>query len=413
MSFNSYSEPEFVKLKALLKGTYYSKGLKGMRSLKKQFDSAFFASHSLSKLPDTINEVDLKALVRKLEKELKIVDPASILSTEEINKIFRLTDTKNVGYIFFEQLIQAMKGPIEPDRAILVEVAYHKLDRDNKGYISGKDIKHYCKRTVVPEVASREKSVNVYIFEFFRVFDGEKDLRVTKDKFYNYYLILNYLIDSDSQFEDGIINEWFLTAEEVQAYVASINQKQKKLSMVLQPIVEGKVSSGTLGEAGSELNAEEAAHIRFLSNSLQSNSPSPPMGGASTAASTNSARKQRAGGGGSRNMGSSFSSDMSMQSMQGIDLTDELAVNDAIDRMPYVAQVIIFTLGEKNKALIAEKEMLQARIKELEAHAGHNNSTGGNSNQIDSDFQEKLKREILNSLEKSLVSQLENIKIPN
>jgi hypothetical protein len=129
---------------------------------------------------------------------------------------------------------------------------------------------------------------NVFVFEFLRDFDGEGDLKVSREKFENYYLLQNYLTESDEKFENYLINRWCLTTEELDAHVLKQKNKFKKGSMSLSrvdedlsvPFSSSNAITATTTDNNNTgvLDPHEMAQIQDLANAISFNNPSPPNG---------------------------------------------------------------------------------------------------------------------------------------
>lgn len=326
-----------------------------------------------------------KILINKLEKEYfqlqYLEDPQDELleddenkdrvSDAEIVKIFNILDRNGRTVIGFDQFMQAVKGPLVPERAILVTCAYDKLDKKGRGFISANDIVKFCSRTIVPDIISGLKSVNVFVFEFLRDFDGEGNLQVTREKFENYYLLQNYLTESDEKFENYLINRWCLTTEELDAHVLKQKNKSKKGSMSLSRVDEDlsvpfsasnltSTNNGNGTSNGLLLDPHEMAQIQDLANAVSFSNPSPPNG----------KKGSKLGSFGAINRGSKIKSSYAsvasednseLRDLVGFDPNDKTAVDSLIAKMPLSLQMAMFHLDEQVKELTNANEQLVQR----------------------------------------------------
>jgi len=102
-------------------------------------------------------------------------------------------------------------------------------DVDGKGFLTGKDISKFCSYAIIPDLLNGKKTVNEIVFEFLKDFGGERNFKVSREKFVNYYLYLNFLIESDDAFEDHLFNQWSITSDEYKAYLFDLSKKESVL----------------------------------------------------------------------------------------------------------------------------------------------------------------------------------------
>ena len=351
--------------------------LLGIRELKKLFEIGD---------RDNVGGLDVssfKILINKLEKEYfqlqYLEDPQEELlednenkdriSDAEIVKIFNILDPIGRTVISFDQFMQAVKGPLAPERAILVTCAYDKLDKKGRGFITANDVVKFCSRTIVPDIIGGLKTVNVFVFEFLRDFDGEGDLKVSREKFENYYLLQNYLTESDEKFENYLINRWCLTTEELDAHVLKQKNKFKKGSISLSRVDEdlsvpfsasNPITATTTDNNTGVLDPHEMAQIQDLANAISFNNPSPPNG----------KKGSKLGSFGKINRGSKIKSSYAsvasednaeLRDLIGFDPTDKTAVDSLVAKMPLSLQMAMFHLDEQVKELTNANEQLVQR----------------------------------------------------
>jgi hypothetical protein len=101
-------------------------------------------------------------------------------------------------------------------RKQLVGMAFSKMDKDGNGFIDPEDIIDTYDASKHPDVLAGKKSAEEVFREFLDTFDvgGEKDGKVTRNEFENYYSNVSSSIDDDDYFELMIRNAWHISGGE-------------------------------------------------------------------------------------------------------------------------------------------------------------------------------------------------------
>ena len=88
-------------------------------------------------------------------------------------------------------------------RKTLVGMAFTKLDKNGTGEVDPEDIIDIYDATKHPDVIAGKKSSDEVFREFLDTFDvgGEKDGKVTRNEFENYYSNVSSSIDDDDYFD--------------------------------------------------------------------------------------------------------------------------------------------------------------------------------------------------------------------
>jgi Ca2+-binding EF-hand superfamily protein len=104
-------------------------------------------------------------------------------------------------------------------RRDLVNLAFDVLDRDGSGEIDLNDMIQVYNVSQHPEFKSGKKTKEQILREMVDVFDvgGEKDGKVTREEFRNYYQQISAAIENDNMFELMIRNAWHISGGEGQA----------------------------------------------------------------------------------------------------------------------------------------------------------------------------------------------------
>jgi Ca2+-binding EF-hand superfamily protein len=104
-------------------------------------------------------------------------------------------------------------------RRNLVLLAFDVLDKDGSGELDLADMMAVYDVSSHPEFKSKKKTKEQILREMIDVFDvgGEKDGKVTKQEFLNYYQQISAGIENDTYFELMIRNAWHISGGEGQA----------------------------------------------------------------------------------------------------------------------------------------------------------------------------------------------------
>jgi Ca2+-binding EF-hand superfamily protein len=130
-----------------------------------------------------------------------------------------LLDTTRVGSIDFERFLQALAGRMNKQRRSIVDLAFNVLDQDGSGEIDMADMVKAYNVTCHPDYKSGKKTKEQILRELIDVFDvgGEKDGRVTRQEFRNYYQQISAGIENDNMFELMVRNAWHISGGEGEA----------------------------------------------------------------------------------------------------------------------------------------------------------------------------------------------------
>ena len=139
------------------------------------------------------------------------------LTEEEITNLFNYFDKENIGVINYINFINAIRGPMNQKRTLVIKEAFKKLDIDKGGQIEINEIKSQYNAKNDKDVKSGEKTEEEVYTEFVDTFQmnhdnrvGPRNKRVTFDEFLDYYNYVSMGIDDDSYFINLIQNSWKL-----------------------------------------------------------------------------------------------------------------------------------------------------------------------------------------------------------
>ena len=135
---------------------------------------------------------------------------------EHVDALFALFDGDANGAISYDEFLLAVRGPMSQRRVGLVDKAFGVLDRDKSGVVDVEDLVDAFDTSQHPEVIAGAKSSNEVLQEFLDTFEvgGEKDGKVTRSEFHNYYANVSASVDDDDYFELMIRNAWHIPGGE-------------------------------------------------------------------------------------------------------------------------------------------------------------------------------------------------------
>ena len=139
------------------------------------------------------------------------------LTEEEITNLFNYFDKENIGVINYINFINAIRGPMNQKRTLVIKEAFKKLDIDKGGQIEINEIKSQYNAKNDKDVKSGEKTEEEVYTDFVDTFQmnhdnrvGPRNKRVTLDEFLDYYNYVSMGIEDDSYFINLIQNSWKL-----------------------------------------------------------------------------------------------------------------------------------------------------------------------------------------------------------
>ena len=140
------------------------------------------------------------------------------LPDQEITQLYQSIDRDRSGVIDYDELIRAIRGPMNANRKRVVKLAWNKLDRDESGVIDINDLRGVYNAKGHPDVRSGKKTEDEILGEFLETFEthhnlsdlSKRDRRVTMEEFEEYYNNVSASIDNDQYFELMMTNAWKL-----------------------------------------------------------------------------------------------------------------------------------------------------------------------------------------------------------
>jgi len=133
------------------------------------------------------------------------------LSTSELSVLFDYFDKDKDGNVCFDEFLVGVRGSPNSRRQALIDKAFLKFDRDGNGYVDANDLRGVYNCSHHPKVQRGEMTEDQAFREFLQSFnDRNRDGRITKDEWDEYYAAVSSSIDNDDHFVQLMKTAWKL-----------------------------------------------------------------------------------------------------------------------------------------------------------------------------------------------------------
>ena len=123
------------------------------------------------------------------------------LNKDELSSLFGYFDRDCDGTINFDEFLIGIRGELNPRRQAMVDKAFLKFDKDGNGYIDANDLRGVYNASMHPKVQRGEMTEDQVFAEFLGSFnDKNRDGRVDRDEWNEYYSAVSSNIDNDEHF---------------------------------------------------------------------------------------------------------------------------------------------------------------------------------------------------------------------
>ncbi|XP_075934405.1 calcyphosine-like b [Anarhichas minor] len=182
---------ERLRLQCLSRG---SSGIKGLGRTFKIMDD------------NESRSLDLKEFLKGLS------DYGVLMEKQEATALFQHFDRDRNGTIDFDEFLITLRPQMSKARKEVVTEAFRKLDKTGDGVITIEDLRGVYNAKYHPKYQNGEWTEDQVFRTFLDNFDSpyDKDGKVTKDEFINYYCGVSASIDRDVYFILMMRNAWKL-----------------------------------------------------------------------------------------------------------------------------------------------------------------------------------------------------------
>ena len=138
------------------------------------------------------------------------------------DKIFDIFDTKKKDIIDYNELINTLLGKMNDYRRQIVQKAFEKLDKENKGKICYDAIRDNYNADKHPEVLNGKRTKQEILARFIDMFEYHFNLlnknksnnEANQEEFEEFYNYISVFIDNDKYFENMMSRVWGLDGTE-------------------------------------------------------------------------------------------------------------------------------------------------------------------------------------------------------
>lgn len=181
-----------------------------MKTLKEQLIKR--GPLSIRNLGRTFRALDSYDGNRKVDRQefaIGLRENGIILSPKEHNMLFDYFDLDKDGNICFDEFLVGIRGRPNDIRQEMIDKAFTKFDKDRNGFVDIVDLRGVFNAKFHPKVKSGRMTEAQAFSEFLASFnDRNRDGRITKDEWDEYYAAISASLDNDQHFVELMRTVW-------------------------------------------------------------------------------------------------------------------------------------------------------------------------------------------------------------
>jgi Ca2+-binding EF-hand superfamily protein len=166
---------------------------------------------SLGRVFRQLDSFDGNRKVDRQEFMIGLREVGVTLSPQDANTLFGYFDKNADGVVDFDEFLVGIRGTPNGRRQAMVDKAFLKFDRDGNGYIDANDLRGVYNASMHPKVQKGEMTADQVFMEFLSSFnDANKDGRIVREEWNEYYAAVSSSIDNDDHFVQLMKMAWRL-----------------------------------------------------------------------------------------------------------------------------------------------------------------------------------------------------------
>jgi len=149
------------------------------------------------------------------------------LKKVELQALMKYYDVDGDGNVSYEEFLRGLREELTERRAKMVQKAFNMMDKDGSGFLSIQDIISIYDVSMNPDFIEGRKTREQILTEFLNNFEGakgNKDGKITKDEFFDYYTDLSMSCPSDEYFVRMMESTWQVPEDDNDASVKATVQ---------------------------------------------------------------------------------------------------------------------------------------------------------------------------------------------
>ena len=191
------SQSNVIEILANVKEALQKRGAKTIRSLGRTFRA--------------LDSFDGNKKIDKEEFLVGLRENGVDFTRPESEILFDFFDKDRDGSVNFDEFLVGIRGKPNNRRQAMIDKAFLKFDKDGNGYIDANDLKGVYNAQMHPKVQRGEMTEEQVFMEFLGNFnDKNKDGKVDREEWNEYYAAVSSSIDNDDHFVQLMKSAWKL-----------------------------------------------------------------------------------------------------------------------------------------------------------------------------------------------------------